>query len=99
MKKNLSFSDSRAWSTDLVRLGWLFLLAILFLIMFSGAGYGQASISGSAWMDQNKDGLRGESERAFSGVRVQLFRRTSGAAYEVLTSLRTQSDGSFLFLV
>jgi len=99
VKKNLSFSDSRAWSTDLVRLGWLFLLAILFLIMFSGAGYGQASISGSAWMDQNKDGLRGESERAFSGVRVQLFRRTSGAAYEVLTSLRTQSDGSFLFLV
>ncbi len=99
MKKNPSFSDSRAWNTDFVRLGWLFLLAILFLIMFSGASYGQASITGRAWMDQNKDGLRGEGERGFSGVRVQLFRRTSGTSYELLTSLRTQSDGSFLFLV
>jgi len=99
VKKNPNIFESRSWSTELVRLWWLLLLALLFLIMFSSTGYGQASISGCAWMDVNKDGLRGESERGFSGVRVQLFRQVAGTSYEALTSLRTQSDGSFLFLV
>lgn len=99
MKKNSSEFESRTWSTEVVRLWWFCLLIILFLILFSGRSFGQASISGYAWMDLNKDGIQGAGERGFSGVRVELFHRLSGGTYESLTALRTQSDGSFLILV
>jgi uncharacterized repeat protein (TIGR01451 family) len=99
VKKNPTHTDTRYWNTDVVRLWWFCLLMLLFLILFSGKSFGQASISGYAWMDVNKNGIQGDGERGFSGVRVQLFRRLAGDTFEPLTSLRTQSDGSFLILV
>lgn len=99
VKKSKSDSGYRTWNSEVVRLWWFCLLIILFLILFSGRSFGQASISGYAWMDLNKDGLQGTGERGFSGVRVELLHRLSGANFESLTSLRTQSDGSFLILV
>lgn len=99
MKMHSSKDESHSWNTEVVRLWWFCLLIILFLILFSGRSFGQASISGYAWMDLNKDGIQGAGERGFSGVQVELFRRLAGDRYESLTALRTQSNGSFLILV
>jgi hypothetical protein len=99
VKNNPSYSETGNWNTGTIRLWWFCLLLILFLILFSGRSYGQASISGYAWMDVNKNGIQEESERGFSGVRVQLFRRLTADSFAELTSLRTASDGSYLFLV
>ncbi len=99
VKTNASFSDAGNWDTGTARLWWFCLLLILLLILFSGQSFGQGSITGSAWLDANKNGIQDPSERGFSGVRVQLFRRLVADSFEELTSLRTSSDGSCLFIV
>jgi hypothetical protein len=81
------------------RIWWFCLVIILLLIIFSGHSFGQASISGYVWMDANQNGLQEESERGFSGVRVQLFRQIGSQDYQELTSLRTESNGHYIFIV
>ena len=97
MKKKPNNYAIRRWRLDVIQLCWPCLFVLLLVVQ--GRSFGQASISGYVWMDENKNGIQDESERGFSGVRVQLFVRISGESFRQLTFLRTQSDGSFLFII
>ena len=51
-------------------------------------------ISGLAWLDSNKDGMRSNDEELFSGVVVKLIDSTTGVIQDTLT---TDTNGEYVF--
>ncbi len=51
-----------------------------------------ASISGTAWLDEDNNGMKSTSEAAASGVKITVIDETTGKTYATLT---TKDDGSF----
>lgn len=54
----------------------------------------QYSISGVAWLDENEDGQRQESEKLLAGIPVAIFNARSG---EIVSSILTNTNGSYHF--
>ncbi|MBN2356802.1 T9SS type A sorting domain-containing protein [candidate division KSB1 bacterium] len=75
---------------------WLFLSAIILSAM---PVFGQASIGGYAWIDENNDGIRDPSERGFSGLLVQLYHKADLNYFSVIGAQRTASNGHFLYVI
>ena len=99
MKTKPDIAPTGEWNSTATVLWWFCLLLVLILILLSSTSYGQGSITGFTWMDENKNGRIDAGERQFSGVRVQLFRQLGANSFEELSSLRTESDGSYRFLI
>ena len=51
-----------------------------------------ASLSGTAWLDEDNDGSRSTSEAAAAGIKITVVDETTGKTYATLT---TKDDGSF----
>ncbi|MDO4838244.1 MAG: SdrD B-like domain-containing protein [Clostridia bacterium] len=51
-----------------------------------------ASLSGTAWLDEDNNGVRSTSEAAAAGIKITVVDETTGKTYATLT---TKDDGSF----
>ncbi len=67
-----------------------------YVVTFCPAEKGQvvpASVSDSAWVDENENGVRDKDEPALPGVRVQLYNATMGLEKTMVTG----TDGAYRF--
>jgi hypothetical protein len=74
------------------------LLFLLLLLSFTSA-FSQGSIGGVAWLDQNRNGLRENSERGFSGIKVVLMKKMAETFFVKAGEYETESNGRFIFIV
>ncbi len=61
--------------------------------------FGQASIGGVVWMDENKNGIREAAERGFSGVLVELYHKVAEDQFSLVGAQRTASNGHYLYII
>ncbi len=78
---------------------FLFGLVGLFILLSFQSVFGQGSIGGVAWLDQNRNGLRENSERGFSGIKVELMKKVTASTFAKAGEYETESNGRYIFIV
>lgn len=75
--------------------------ALLFLLLWLpiSTAFGQGSLGGIAWLDQNQNGLRENNERGFSGITAILMMRTGDSQFTRIGEYVTETTGLYIFIV